>query len=71
MNAKYQGGKKNLQTGLSCMYSKALLSAGLATNLEWLQFYRPGQSKTQQKSVVLLQRIQLGTCLGGTTVRGW
>jgi len=52
------------------MYSKALLSVGLNANLEWLQFCRTGQSKTQQKSAVLSGRFKLGASPGAKTVRG-
>ena len=39
------------------MYSKALHSAGLTINLQWLQFGRTGQSETRQKSAVLSGKI--------------
>lgn len=52
------------------MYSKALHSAGLTINLEWLQFCRTGQSETQQKSAVLSGKPKMGACPGATTTRG-
>ena len=39
------------------MYSKALHSAGLTINLQWLQFGSTGQSETRQKSAVLSGKI--------------